>query len=196
MTPLSDSANHTPPMTDSSNRLQSWHHAPEHRLYERGAYMFTCGTYLKRHHLHTSGRRTDFQNLLFEIAVEYEWQLQAWAVLANHYHFVALSPENPDSLQRFLSKLHTLSAKAINLEDTRPGRKVWYQYWDSHITYQRSYLARLKYVHHNPAHHGVVDSAAEYPWCSMKWFRKEARPSFRKTVDSLKIDKLNVYDPF
>jgi putative transposase len=158
--------------------------------------MVTCGTYLKRHHFTTQARLDLLQSQLFTVAEEFGWRLQAWAILSNHYHFLASSPKDARTLSRMLSKLHTLTATAINRQDGTPGRRVWYQYWDSRITYQRSYLARLKYVHQNPVHHGLVQHAEAYPWCSAAWFARCARPSFRQTVESFKLDRLNVVDDF
>ena len=80
--------------------------------------------------------------------------------------------------------------------DGTPGRRVWYQYFDSHITYQRSYLARLKYVHQHGVHHRLVGDAENYPWCSASWFARKAKPSFCRTVAGFKIDRVNVMDPF
>lgn len=124
------------------------------------------------------------------------WQLQAWALLSNHYHFIAASPEDPGTLRRFLAKLHMTTAKKLNEWDGTPGRKVWYQFWDSYITFERSYLARLNYVHHNPVHHGVADDALEYRWCSARWFSENAPSALAATVEICKIDQLEVKDDF
>lgn len=158
--------------------------------------MVTCGTYLKRHHLKSQKRLDLVQNHLFALAGEFGWRLQAWAVLSNHYHFVASSPEDPKSLSVFLSKLHTLTAVQLNEWDASPGRKVWYQYFDTHITYQSSYFARLNYVHRNAVHHGVTQNAEDYRWCSAAWFAEYARPAFLKTVCGFKVDRVNVRDDF
>jgi putative transposase len=174
----------------------NWPHAPVHRLSEQGAYMVTAGTYLKRHHLTTSSRMDLVLSRLFDYADEFGWRLQAWAVLSNHYHFVASSPEDPGSLRQFLSKLHTKTSIELNRMDKTPGRRVWYQYWDSHITYPTSYYARLKYVHQNPVHHGVHARAENYPWCSASWFAQTAQRSFVQTINSFKLDKVNVLDEF
>jgi putative transposase len=88
------------------------------------------------------------------------------------------------------------TAKALNEMDGTPGRKIWHQYWDSRITYQPSYLARLQYVHHNPVHHGVALNADNYEWCSAAWFARTAEPAFVRTVASFKTDRLNVRDDF
>ena len=174
----------------------SWPHAPPHRLFEKGTYIVTCGTYQKQLFLNTPEKLTLVRNLLFELALKHGWALQAWAVMSNHYHFVASSPDDPTSLKKMLSTLHTLSARDLNRMDSTPGRHVWYNYYESRITYEKSWLARLKYVHQNPVHHGVAQNAERYEWCSAAWFAREAGNAFVKTVDSFKIDRVKVYDEF
>jgi putative transposase len=134
--------------------------------------------------------------LLFRCADEFGWNLEAWSILNNHYHFIAKSPEDPQTLRRFLGKMHMLSSKEFNLKDETPGRKVWYQYHDSHITFEKSYLARLNYIHNNPVKHGVVDRAENYKWCSAAWFEQSAPKAFVATVQSFKTDRLEVGDDF
>jgi putative transposase len=181
---------------DPSLHQSDWPHAPVHRLGEQGAYMVTAGTYLKRPLLHNPGRLDLAVNLLFQCAHEFDWLLQAWAVMSNHYHFVAMSPNAPGNLSAMLGKLHGAVARQLNSEDGAPGRKVMYQYWDSHITFERSYLARLNYVHQNPVHHGIVQRASEYCWCSAAWFERNANPAFVKTVYGFKTDQIRIKDDF
>ena len=176
--------------------MHHWPHAPPHRLTEAGAYMVTAGTYRKAHWLSDPARLDYFLDLLFACAGEFGWELQAWAALSNHYHFMATPSGDPASLRKLLSKLHTLSAREFNLRDRTPGRKVWFQFFDTHVTFPESHFARLKYVHGNPAHHGVVLRAENYPWCSAHWFARTADAAFRKTVEGFKTDRINVLDPF
>ncbi len=175
---------------------RDWPHAPAHRLEEPGAYIVTAGTYGKEAFFNTPERLTLVRDRLFELALENDWKLQAWAIMNNHYHFVALSPKDSGSLKNMLSKLHMLTAKDINLADGRPERKVWYQFWDSHITFEKSYFARLNYVHQNPVKHGLVANARFYEWCSANWFELKASRSFFKMVSGFKTDRVNVFDVF
>ena len=158
--------------------------------------MVTSGTYKKEHLLSNNERKSLVQEKLFELADEFDWRLQAWAILSNHYHFIAMSPEDPGTLKSFIWKLHGVTAREINRMDNCARRKVWFQYYDTRISYQKSYLARLKYVHTNPVHHGIVKNAEDYQWCSATWFQQSTSSAFTKTVNSFKIDKLNVYDDF
>jgi len=134
----------------------NWPHAPVHMFDHQGTYMVTCGTYRKRSILNDDKRLDLFLEQLFRISAEFKWYLQAWAILSNHYHIIAISPDDPKSLRAFLSKLHSETGRGLNQLESTPGRRVWYQYYDTRITYQRSYLARLKYVHNNPVHHGII----------------------------------------
>jgi putative transposase len=176
--------------------IKDWPHAPVHRLDESGIYMVTAGTYQKKNFFNTSDRLETLMDMLFRCVKEFGWQLRAWAIMINHYHFIARSPEDPRTLKRMLGKLHMTTAKAIYEQDGTPGRKVWFQYWDSRITFERSYLSRLNYVNQNPVKHGAVSDAMAYRWCSAAWFERVSNPSFVKTVKSFKIDSLRVRDDF
>jgi putative transposase len=73
---------------------------------------------------------------------------------------------------------------------------VWFNFWDTKLTYERSYLARLSYVHRNPVKHGLVMVANQYQWCSAAWFERIGTPAMIKTIYGFKIDALNVQDDF
>ncbi len=172
-----------------------WPHAPAHWQFQPGIYMVTASTYRRVPHLARPARKDFFLQKLFQIAAEYGWQLHAWAVLNEHYHFVAASPEDPTTLRVFIAKLHMHTARAFNREDGTPGRKVWFQYWDTLFTHQRSYLARLRYVNLNPVKHGLTQNALEYPWCSARWFEVYAPPAFVRVVRGFKVDRVRVFEP-
>ncbi len=162
-----------------------WPHAPTHQLTEAGVYFVTAGTYRKAHHFRGSHRLAVLQRGLLKLTAAYGWQLEAWAVFSNHYHFVAHSPSNSESaasLVQMLGELHAKSAAWINRLDHAPGRQVWHNYWETRLTFERSYLARLNYVHQNPVKHGLVPVASQYPWCSAAWFERTASPAQVKSI--------------
>src|SRR5512139_1162617 len=156
--------------------MTDWPHAPIHRFTEGGAYMVTAGTYRKLHHFGAAERLSFLQEQLLSLAHGHGLVLQAWAVFSNHYHFVAMAAANPSSIRDLIRQLHSISAREANRLDGTSGRQVWFEYWDTHLTFERSYLARLNYVLQNPVHHGVVPMASAYPWCSARWFEQVATP--------------------
>ena len=176
-----------------------WPHAPLHRLSEAGTFIVTAGTYGKAK-LYADGERlAGLHNGLLKYAAKYGWQLDAWAVFSNHYHFVGHSPENaPDasSLAAFLKHFHGRASAWLNRMDGAPRRTVWHNYWESRLTFEKSYFARLNYVHQNPVRHGLVSVANQYPWCSAGWFERTASPAMVKTIYGFKIDHVSVVDDF
>src|SRR6266542_1607054 len=176
-----------------------WPHAPTHQLATSGTFFVTASTYKKAHHFRGANRLRVLHRGLLTVARDYGWTLEAWAVFSNHYHFVAHSPpqeSGAESLSAMLGLLHEKTAKWIDRLDEAPGRKVWHNFWETRLTYQKSYLARLNYVHQNPVKHGLVAVANQYPWCSARWFERVAHPAQIKTIYSLKMDRLKIFDEY
>ena len=96
----------------------------------------------------------------------------------------------------FLHDFHYDSATQLNERDQQPGRRVWYNYRDTRLTYQHSYLARLSNVHRNAVKHGLVPVANQYRWCSAAWFERVASPAQVKTIYRFKTDRLNIKDDY
>ncbi len=180
---------------EPATKCLNWPHAPPHRLNTAGTYIVTAGTYKKEDLFNDADRLTYLTTALLTLASEHQWQLQAWAVFSNHYHFIADS-QSPSSLSRFLQHLHSISAKHLNLLDRSPGRPVWFQFWETQLTFQKSFLARLNYVHSNPVRHGLVAQPELYAWCSAEWFARTATPSFCKTVMAFPSNKVQVPDEY
>jgi len=119
--------------------------------------------------------------------------LEAWAILSNHYHFVAHSPPDQDdaqSLRAWLKHLHADISREMNRRDGVQGRKMWHNYRETHLTYERSYFARLAYTHFNPVHHGLVIDAAKYLWCSAREFAEHSPASRMATLKTFAFTEI------
>ena len=73
--------------------IKDWPHAPIHRLDSSGIYMVTGATVHKTHFFTTAEKLTLVEEELLTLSKVHKWQLEAWAVFVNHYHFVARGPE-------------------------------------------------------------------------------------------------------
>jgi putative transposase len=176
-----------------------WPHAPEHRLSVRGTYFVTASNYLREHHFAGKARLLVLHRGLLKVAADFGWRLEAWAVFSNHYHFVGHSPEAADTaenLSQMLGLLHEKTAKWINKLDAAPARKVWHNYRETRLTYEKPYLARLNYTHQNPVKHGLVPVSNQYPWCSARWFERTATSAQIKTIYKFKTSQIKVQDDF
>ena len=176
-----------------------WPHAPVHRLSLAGTYFVTASTYHREHLFGGADRLKVLHRGLLKLAREFRWHLEAWAVFSNHYHFVAHSApgiETAESMREMLTALHKKTSIWVNRLDTANGRQVWFNYRETRLTFQQSYLTRLNYVHQNPVKHGLVPVANEYPWCSARWFERTASAAQVKSIYRFKLDHVNVPDDF
>ncbi|MCC7373370.1 MAG: transposase [Verrucomicrobiales bacterium] len=176
-----------------------WPHAPTHSLATNGTFFVTASTYLKAQHFRGADRLKVLHRGLLTLAQDYGWQFEAWAVFSNHYHFVAHSPLNQptaESLGQMLKTLHVKTSGWVNRLDRTPNRKVWHNFWETRLTFPKSYFASLNYTHQNAVKHGLVPVANLYPWCSAAWFERTASPAQVKTIYRFNTDKLHLPDEF
>ena len=158
--------------------------------------MVTGSLLYNKHLLKDDKHKSLVCEILFERANHWGWELEGWAVLENHYHFIARAPDNALTLETFIRQFHSKSAVELNRLDHELGRQVWHNYWDTCITHETSYYARLHYVHLNPVKHGLVENAEDYLFCSYRWFLDKADEAFRDVVMGQAIDRVNVDDDF
>jgi putative transposase len=177
-------------------RYVHWPHRPAHLFRSGSVYSVTAGTLYKCPYFNTDAKKDCVLNAIFTQARHFAWQLEAWAVLHNHYHVVAVAPEDADMLSAWMMATHSLIARGVNQLDRVQGRPVMYQYWDTCITTVRSYYARLKYVHENPVKHGLVQNASQYRWCSMAWFLSNPDAPHIDEIIAAKTDRVTIYDDF
>ncbi len=122
------------------------------------------------------------------------WILEDWVILDNHYHLMADSGENGEMLKSIINSIHRYTATWLNKHDNYPGRKVWYNYWDTVITYERSYYTRLNYLWYNPVKHGYCQYAEDYIYCSFRERYLEDKADMEDIRDEYPWDEVKVYD--
>jgi putative transposase len=175
---------------------KNWLHAPVHRLAENAVYFVTASTLHKQHFFSTPEKRDLLERLLLTLAKHHGWQLEAWAMFSNHYHIVVRGQHDSKNFGEFLHRLHGVSAHDLNALDGAQGRQVWFNFRDTKLTIQHSYLARLNYVHQNAVKHRLAPVANQYPWCSAAWFERVASPAQVKMIYGFKTDGVKVEDDF
>src|SRR5260370_27989734 len=105
---------HAIPSQSDQSQSRDWPHAPVHRLSDHGTYLVTAGTLYKQHFFRSSERLDFLEGKLLQLARQYFWQLEAWAVFPNHYHFIAHSQPGSEPLNEFLRDLHAATALYLN----------------------------------------------------------------------------------
>lgn len=140
-------------------------HSPPHLFRPNACYFVTART-LSGQPLITDLRKQQVIDALHFACEERSWHLAAWVVLSNHYHVLLRAPEVAADLSTLIRSVHKFTSLRWNREDGRPGRQTWHEYWDTCIDNERSFWARVNYIHHNPVKHGLVSHPSQYPFSS------------------------------
>ena len=181
---------------DIQYQYKPWHHSPMHIFIPNSCYIVTASIHNKIPFFKDDERLNLLQNTLFQTAESYDWKLQAWALFPNHYHFIIHACSKSKTVKSLIQRIHSQTAREVNILDGIKDRQVWFQYWDTCITYEKSYYPRLNYVHNNPVKHGVVAVAENYHFCSAMWFSLYAELGYRRKVESFGFSRVKIIDDF
>jgi len=141
---------------------QPWH-SPPHYESETHTYLLTAACY---EHVPVVGKspermKTFETNLLDELQTAQT--VHVWIILPNHYHVLIGTPRVKHVLKR-IGRLHGRTSYQWNVQDDRPGRKVWFNCVETAMKSERHFWATVNYVLHNAVYHGYVERWRDWPY--------------------------------
>lgn len=148
---------------------------PPHLYLDDRWYFMTGSNYHGHHHLKSDAAKIIVRDKLMALTQKYNWQLKAWVILNNHYHFLAKVRLGSD-IRPFFQYLHGGTSFELNNLENKRGRKVWHNFWDRCIRNERGFWTRFNYIHNNPIKHGYVKRLSDWPYSSFHdYLRTEGR---------------------
>jgi putative transposase len=177
---------------------KTYKHNPPHLFRPNSKYFITGAIYQKRTLLQSDEAKRKLIRSLKQGFNSNGWKIEDWVALNNHYHLMADSPDNLKSLPGIMRDIHKFTAMWIrkNIQDAAGVEKIWWNYWDTCITYERSYLTRLNYIWYNPQKHGVIENAEEWAFGSLYHRIREEDLYVNKLRYRYPFDSVKVYDDF
>ncbi|MBN1478849.1 hypothetical protein EH223_14295 [candidate division KSB1 bacterium] len=168
-------------------------HNPPHLFIPHATYFITGATLHKIHYLITDEIREHVREYMFKSFHHFNWTIDDWVILYNHYHIMARAPRDASSLARLINNFHRFSGLWIKKHLNILGEdKIWHNYWDTCVDYETSYYARIHYIWVNPVKHKYVDDPNKWQFGSyVSRQEKEIEP-----IKHYPIDKLKIYDDF
>src|SRR5689334_19616177 len=89
-------------------------HNPPHYFVPNAIYIVTGAILHNQRLLNDVRRKSLVLEILLERCAHWKWELEAWAILENHYHFVAHAPEDALTLETVIRQIHSKSAVTLN----------------------------------------------------------------------------------
>lgn len=103
-------------------------------------------------------------SVIYQTRSELEFMLLAFAIMPDHFHLVALPPENGPA--RMLQLIKGRFARTYNANSGRDG-PVWQsRYHERILATEKAFSGAIEYVHNNPVVAGLADAPEGYEWSS------------------------------
>lgn len=138
---------------------------PPHIYLEKTIYFITARTKDRYKYFADDSLKSLLRNVLLTTIQKYDVVLDAWVILANHYHLL-VDIKNKKQFIQFIKAFHGKSAIELNKKENRPGRKIWVNYWDHCIKNDMDFYKHLNYIHHNCVKHGYTKQMERYIFSS------------------------------
>lgn len=84
------------------NLYKTYLHNPPHLFVPNAMYIVTGSLLYKQRLLFDDKRKAVVLEILLERAAHWNWDMQAWSVLENHYHFVSQAPQKALTLESLI----------------------------------------------------------------------------------------------
>jgi putative transposase len=125
-----------------------------------------------------------FEQALEEARVKYGFFVYGYVVMPEHIHMLVSEPARATLATAIKAIKQSVARKQVNLglqqKDPHNQRKVvwgtqktrdidhfWQKrYYDFNVRSSQKRVEKLKYIHRNPVHRGLVDKPEDWPWSS------------------------------
>jgi putative transposase len=159
------------------------------RYYGAGDLHFiTCSCYQRRPLLGTPQRRNLFLSVLEQMRIRYQFVVVGYVIMPEHIHLLIGEPQekNPSTVmqalklgfaRRVLAPKRRANTAQTDLFDNAP-RHIWQRrFYDFNVWTEHKRVEKLRYMHRNPVHRGLVESPELWRWSSYRaYFLGETGP--------------------
>ena len=119
---------------------------------------FSC--YRRQPYLASMAARTRFEEALERTRSRYGFCVLGYVVMPEHVHLLVSEPR----MGPLAKALHALK---LSMSKLSPQRPFWQaRYYDFNVYSYRKQVEKLRYIHRNPVHRGLVEQPQDWRWSS------------------------------
>lgn len=132
----------------------------------RCLHFITFSCYRRQPFLDTPHARHVFEHSLEQTRRSYQFYVIGYVVMPEHVHLLVTEPERA-TLARAMQALKQSVSQKLN---ARHGRFWQTRYYDFNVWSPEKRVEKLKYIHRNPVHRGLVHKPDDWPWSSYRHY--------------------------
>lgn len=173
---------------------KTYSHNPPHLFIGGAKYWVTGSCYKHSLYFADPSAKEKMIEILMRGCQKYNWKIDDWVILNDHYHLMLQSSTDGDkTIEDIIRNFHKFSSMWIRKNSViAKADKIFWNYWDTCITYEKSYYTRLNYLYYNPVKHGYVERAEDYQFGSFYFRWRENREYLENLKGSYPFDRLDL----
>jgi putative transposase len=126
---------------------------------------FSC--YRRRPNFATPSSRSIFESALERVRQHYGACVYGYVVMPEHVHMLVSEPEQ-GLLATAMQSLKQSVARTLALRAADPFWQA--RYYDFNVWSERKFADKLRYLHRNPVHRGLVARPEDWVWSSFRHY--------------------------
>jgi len=136
-----------------------------HRYQQTGNFHFiTFSCYHRLAHLGRASSRNLFESALETVRRRYEFVVIGYVVMPEHVHLLVNEPKR-------INLDRAIQALKLSVTKRRTERPFWQaRYYDFNVWNPEKTTEKLRYIHRNPVHRGLVQKPEEWAWSSFRHY--------------------------
>jgi putative transposase len=133
----------------------------------REAHFLTFSCYRRRPNFDNDRAPAEFVWALERVRQEYGLCVYAYVVMPEHVHLLTNEPQRNTLAQAIKSLKQGVARRlALRAEDS-----FWQaRYYDFNVWSERKFVEKVRYIHRNPVHRGLVAKPEDWPWSSFRHY--------------------------
>ena len=176
---------------------RKYQHNPPHLFITNAKYFVTSSTLGKYPYLQSEEAKQAALHYLTTSLNYFNWELEDWVILDNHIHIMINAPEDSTTLSQLVNNFHRFTANWLSKHNIKKVQdKYFHNYWDTCITFEKSYFSRLHYIWYNPVKHGYVGSPEKWKFGSFYFLYEEEMKEIEQIIKTYPIDRMKIDDDF
>jgi len=133
----------------------------------RQVHFLTFSCYQRRPNFGNARACTTFPSGLERVRQSYRLCVYGFVVMPEHVHLLVNEPEC-GSLAQAMQSLKQGVARRLALRAEDPFWQA--RYYDFNVWSERKFVEKLRYIHRNPVHRGLVVRPEDWPWSSFRHY--------------------------
>jgi len=167
-------------------KYKRYKHNPPHIFVDNTYYFLTAATYRKQKYFNTSERKDFLESTIINYFNKYQWNIDDYVILENHYHIKAKSRRGED-MPSIFRNIHRETSIYLKNHGIKKGVKIWWNYWDTIIQNADEYDFYTYYIWLNPTKHGYVTDVSKWKWMKLANLGKLEEEKADKILENKKF---------